>query len=116
MCWRGHGLEFHVKHPNGMFCNRCHMLRTRMRRSGRPIVRMPLFTLNVTLFNRIVRRLRWTALTVSILANVNPNTLRDYKRGIRTGRKRQPYRAARERAVRIARALGCDFSQLWSQA
>jgi hypothetical protein len=91
------------------------MLRVRAYRSGYPAKRRPLFLLNAELVNSIKRRCGWTDLTIALFSGLSRSAIVDYKRGGRGG-KRRAIRATRESAAKIARALRCDFSQLWSEA
>ena len=110
MCWRGHGPEHHVNRSKQIFCNRCHMLRTRAYRSGYPSRHRPTFSLNAEFYKRLKRRYGWTDLTVAVFTGISRSVLWDYKRCKRQIKATRPY------AAKISQAMRCDFSQLWSEA
>lgn len=112
MCWRGHGNEHHFLKSDGsaIDCRECRRLRARAYRAGYPPKRRELFTLNKIEYKRIKRLHGWRNYRIVAFSGVSLDHLLDF------GRRKRAYRATRETAVKVAQAMGCTFSQLWSEA
>lgn len=114
MCWRGHAASFHyVSKQGSSYCRLCHAMRVKSYRSGYPARTRPLFALDRERYERMKLRYGWRDKTVALLAGISVDAIADYKRGVHGGARK--HRATREFAARIARAMSCDFSQLWSE-
>lgn len=112
MCWRGHGSQYQrmKSDGSGLDCRRCRMLRMRAYRAGYPPKHREAFVLNMDEYNRIKRLHGWRNYRIVAFSGVSLDHLTDF------GRRKRTYRATRETAARISKAMGCNFGQLWSEA
>lgn len=69
-----------------------------------------MFALNKAEYDRIKKAHGWRNYRIVAFSGVSLDHLTDF------GRRKKTYRATRETAAKVAQAMGCQFSQLWSEA
>lgn len=69
-----------------------------------------MFALNNAEYARVKKAHGWRNYRIVAFSGISLDHIADF------GRRKRIYRATRETAVKIAQAMGCNFSQLWSEA